>query len=179
MHAKLVKIGALVVFVGFFCIAIPSTQAVKVVRGDGVITLNNLHSHEIITVKYRRGVFGYKRQALKQIKHNLRCRYTGEEHPIRTELIELIDQIQDHFDGRTVEVVSGYRSPELNASLWQAGRKVSKNSPHMYGQAMDIRLPGVSAEEIRDYADMIDKGGVGFYPDNDFVHVDIGVHRRW
>lgn len=158
---------------------IPISHSARVTRGDGVITIHNIHLSEIATIEYRKGRHGYNKQALKEISRLLRCHYTHESHPIRTDLLELADQIQDNFDGRPIEVVSGFRSPAYNEQLWQMGHHVSRNSPHMYGQALDIRIPGITAKEIRDYADLIDKGGVGYYPSLDFVHIDVGVHRRW
>jgi len=173
------KVFALIAFIGFFGATIPVSQSVKVVRGDGVLSLYNLHTDEFLSVQYRRKRGTYKKSSLRAISRLFRCRHTHKSRPIRRELIELIDQIQDHFDGKTIQIISAYRSPEFNAQLWRQGRKVTKNSPHMYGQAIDIRIPGVSLKQLRDYASLVDKGGVGFYPGRDFVHVDIGAHNRW
>lgn len=134
----------------------------------------------MVTVQYRNANGSYDRKALKEINHILRCRQTNRERKIRVDLLEMVDQIQDHFEAAQVDVISGYRSKQLNEYLWIIGRKVSRNSPHMYGQAMDIRLPGVKTTLLRDYADHLNlKGGVGYYPSNQFVHVDVGMKRRW
>jgi uncharacterized protein YcbK (DUF882 family) len=49
----------------------------------------------------------------------------------------------------------------------------------MVGEAMDIRIPGVELADLRDAGLGLGRGGVGFYPGSDFVHVDVGRVRRW
>jgi uncharacterized protein YcbK (DUF882 family) len=49
----------------------------------------------------------------------------------------------------------------------------------MVGQAIDIRVPGVTLDHLRDAAKSLKIGGVGFYPDLNFVHVDVGRVRYW
>lgn len=167
-------------FVLAYGLATPSGHSLREIRGDGLLTLHNTHLNETVTVQYRNENGSYNRKALKEINHALRCRQTNKERKIRVDLLEMVDQIQDHFAAKRVDVISGYRSKQLNEYLWIIGRKVSRNSPHMYGQAMDIRLPGVKTAELRDYADNLNrKGGVGYYPSNQFVHVDVGMKRRW
>ena len=158
----------------------PSSHGLRDIRGDGLITLHNTHLNETATVQYRNANGSYNRKGLKEINHVLRCRQTNKERKIRVDLLEMVDQIQDHFEAGQIDVISGYRSKQLNEYLWIIGRKVSRNSPHMYGQAMDIRLQGVKTALLRDYADNLNRrGGVGYYPSNHFVHVDVGMKRRW
>jgi hypothetical protein len=56
---------------------------------------------------------------------------------------------------------------------------VAKRSLHMDGKAIDVRLPGVPLADLRDAALSLGMGGVGFYPREQFVHVDTGPVRRW
>jgi len=49
----------------------------------------------------------------------------------------------------------------------------------MQGMAIDIRVPGVTAAEIRDAALALHRGGVGYYAASNFVHIDTGRIRRW
>ena len=60
-----------------------------------------------------------------------------------------------------------------------ASTGVASRSLHMVGQAIDIRVPGVKLEKLRDAAASLKIGGVGFYPDLNFVHVDVGRVRHW
>ena len=79
----------------------------------------------------------------------------------------------------TVDVPSGYRSPEHNAWLASVSRGVANDSQHMNGNAMDIRFPGVPVFKIRQAARSLQMGGVGFYPRSGFVHIDTGDIRYW
>lgn len=146
---------------------------------DGFITLNNVHLNEEITVQYRLENGIYNQEALKKIAHTLRCRLTNTEQAIPVELIELVDEIQDHFRATRVDIISGFRSPKLNQTLRRQGRRVATNSYHLQAKAMDVRLPGVSANALRKYALSLQRGGVGYYPSHQFVHVDIGPVRQW
>ena len=80
---------------------------------------------------------------------------------------------------RPFEVLSGYRSPRTNAMLQRTSAGVARNSLHLTGQAIDLRLPGYSTRKLRDNAKALRAGGVGYYPRSDFVHVDTGRVRIW
>ncbi|MFA7667652.1 MAG: DUF882 domain-containing protein, partial [Burkholderiaceae bacterium] len=56
---------------------------------------------------------------------------------------------------------------------------VARNSFHMSGRAIDIRLPGVSLARVREAALSMQAGGVGYYPKSGFIHLDTGPVRRW
>jgi uncharacterized protein YcbK (DUF882 family) len=45
--------------------------------------------------------------------------------------------------------------------------------------AIDVRVPGRPLRAVRDTALGLRAGGVGYYPDSDFVHVDVGRVRYW
>lgn len=101
----------------------------------------------------------------KRFDRFLRCHYTNVQRPMSPRLLKLIYQTGRHWPGRRVEVVSGYRHPN-----------VAKNphSPHMQGLAADFRVVGVTNTELRDYLRRsFDKVGVGYYPNSSFVHLDI------
>lgn len=72
-------------------------------------------------------------------------------------------------------IQSGYRTPGHNARL----AKAAKKSQHVLGNAADIRIPGLDTTALTRLAKAIGVGGVGFYPHNGFVHVDVGRVREW
>lgn len=72
-------------------------------------------------------------------------------------------------------IQSGYRTPEHNATL----KNAATNSEHVKGNAADIRIPGVQVEDLNRLALAIGVGGVGAYPRNGFIHVDVGRVRKW
>ncbi len=49
---------------------------------------------------------------------------------------------------------------------------------YILSQAIDIRVPGISTELLRDAALSFSGGGVGYYPRSGFVHVDADPIRR-
>lgn len=146
--------------------------------GDGVISLLNTHNGEFETIRYKADNGSYLADGIEKINALLRCRLTGREANMSLRLVELLDHIEDHFKASRIEIISGYRSPELNAALRRVSRRVARNSLHMEGMATDIRIPNVNLRELRDYAKNLHSGGVGYYPGN-FVHIDIGKVRYW
>jgi uncharacterized protein YcbK (DUF882 family) len=113
----------------------------------------------------------YNVQALAEIGHIFKCRRSGLEHDIDTRLITILSHIHDHFGGRRIEILSGYRFQ----------RRTSSN--HFHGTAADFRVPGVPTRKVRDFVEALDAGGmgVGWYPKVDFIHVDIrqSPSYRW
>ena len=79
----------------------------------------------------------------------------------------------------TFEVISAYRSPQTNEMLRSKSGGVAKNSQHLQGKAIDVRLTDLDTAELRDVALSLGLGGVGYYAGSDFVHVDTGRVRRW
>ena len=77
------------------------------------------------------------------------------------------------------EVISGYRSPKTNAYLRRKSPCVAKDSLHMQGMAIDVRLTDIRTRELRDIARQLRFGGVGYYAKSDFVHLDTGKIRFW
>ena len=91
------------------------------------------------------------------------------ETPIDEKLVQYLQQIRDHF-GKPVELTA-YRCPVHNAKVPNA----AKNSRHLYGQAADFHIDGVSPAEIAKYAESIGILGIGLYDtdkDGHFVHID-------
>lgn len=139
----------------------------------------NLHTGERLRAVYWEGG-AYVRSALAEFNKVLRDHRTGEVHEIAPELLDLATTLSDRLGAaETVQIISGYRSPKTNAALHQASSGVATRSLHMDGKALDIRLPGVELTRLRDAAWSLQRGGVGYYAESNFVHVDVGRIRRW
>jgi len=140
------------------------------------------HTHtgeEIDLVYWRNGA--YDPDALHRLDHFLRDHRSGEVHEIDRELLDLVVELAarvDNPDG-VFEIISGYRSPHTNEELRQAGGGVARRSQHMLGKAIDLRLRGSDTKSLQEAALAMQRGGVGYYRDSDFVHVDTGRVRRW
>ncbi len=144
------------------------------------LSLHHLHTDERINVAYRIGDH-YQRSALKRLNHFLRDFRTGDEIAIDPQLFDLLHDVKrrlGHEDG-TFEIVSGYRSPRTNNMLRRASSGVARQSLHMTGQAIDVRLAEMPTRNIRDAAVTLSRGGVGYYSRSDFVHLDTGRARSW
>lgn len=123
----------------------------------------------------------YRPDALKALNRLLRDRRNQAQGDIDPRLLDLLHRLATALDTtQPIHVISAYRSPETNAARAATpGSGVASNSLHVQGQAIDIRIPGVPLTRLRDAAVALGVGGVGFYPDSDFVHVDVGRPRRW
>jgi len=144
------------------------------------LALHHLHTNEKIQVTYRIGD-RYQRDALRKLNLFLRDFRTGDVAAIDPKLFDLLYDIERRlgFTGGSFEILSGYRSPQTNDMLRKASRGVARNSLHMSGKALDVRCPDAPTRRIRDCALALGRGGVGFYPRSDFVHIDTGAVRRW
>jgi uncharacterized protein YcbK (DUF882 family) len=95
-------------------------------------------------------------------------------------LLDLIYDLREALGSEgTYEVISAYRSPATNDMLRQRSGGVAKNSQHLLGKAIDVRLSDVDLTELRDTAIAMQRGGVGYYASPNFVHIDTGRVRRW
>ncbi|RPJ74407.1 MAG: DUF882 domain-containing protein [Desulfobacteraceae bacterium] len=122
----------------------------------------------------------YEPKALRAIYHILRDHRSGEIHPIDGGLLDLLYTLSLRLgDSRPFHVISGYRSAETNATLHRRNRGVASQSLHVYGKAIDIRVPGVHTCDLGGIARSQAAGGVGYYPQSDFVHLDVGRVRTW
>ncbi len=118
--------------------------------------------------------------ALSEINRALRDWRANEVHPIDVKLLDLLYRLGRNLDTDChFELVSGYRSPKTNAMLHRTDPGVAVNSLHMRGQAVDISLPGRPLRNVKEMALAMELGGVGYYPESNFVHVDTGRVRRW
>jgi len=147
---------------------------------SGVRSLSFYHTHtdERLSVTYHAGG-AYLRDAMAQINALLRDFRTGESHAMDEGLLDVLFSLSRALDGGVFEVISGYRSAATNAKLVANSARVSKNSLHMQGRAIDVRLAGVDTRLLRAAAVELRAGGVGFYPESDFVHLDTGRPRTW
>ena len=122
----------------------------------------------------------YLPDAFGEIKFLMRDHRVNEQFPIDPRLIDILFVMQNRLRSKTpFNLLSGYRSPATNARLRRMSEGVARNSLHMTGQAIDLRLPGTKTSVVRKTAVDLKSGGVGFYPRSDFVHVDTGRVRSW
>ena len=146
---------------------------------DRSLAFYNTHTGERLrTIFWAHG--GYIEESLHEIDHILRDPRNGQIYTIDRRLIDLLYLLRTAVEAREpFHVISGYRSPQTNAFLRSRSNGVAENSLHLVGQAIDIRVPGRRLSDLRSAALSLKAGGVGYYPQSDFVHVDVGRVRSW
>jgi uncharacterized protein YcbK (DUF882 family) len=144
------------------------------------LRLYETHTQERIDIVYRLGD-RYLPQAIARLNHFLRDHRTGQVHHFDPSLFDLLYDLAEKVGhrGKEIDVICGYRSPWSNAYLRKHTSGVAKNSLHMRGEAIDIRMPGVKLAKLREAALEMHRGGVGYYPASQFIHVDVGRPRWW
>jgi uncharacterized protein YcbK (DUF882 family) len=107
---------------------------------------------------------------------------TGDVAPIDPALLDQVHALQQATGSSAqVEVISAFRSSRTNEALRGNGERsgVARRSLHLEGRAIDIRLADVPLARLRDAALAMGRGGVGYYPGSNFVHLDTGRPRSW
>ncbi len=131
---------------------------------SGLVTLERPANQESLRVRLFDKSGKPDPKARERLAHFLRDRETGETKRPNARLMRVLSYLADHFNGRTIVVVSAFRSPQNGGS---------GTSRHESGEAVDIRVEGVPNEVLRDYCLTLSKVGVGYYPRGSFVHVDV------
>lgn len=123
----------------------------------------------------------YVPEALASLNAFLGDHSAGKVGRMDPKLFDLLYRLKLNLGNeQPFQIISGYRCPATNKKMRKTGhRGVAKNSLHMQGRAIDLRLEGIRLSELRDAAIVERVGGVGFYPRDHFVHVDTGQVRNW
>lgn len=157
----------------------PGVLGARTPAGTRALSFVHTHTSERLTAEYfQQG--RYVPDALAALNHVLRDFRTGEVHTIEPGLFDLLHELASVTGAtRPFQIISGYRSPLTNAALRLRSEGVAAGSLHMVGQAIDVRLADVPLARLRDAALALKRGGVGYYPGSNFVHVDTGRVRSW
>jgi len=122
----------------------------------------------------------YVTEALKNINYLMRDTRADAIKQIDKDLLDLIFSISIKLKPqKPLHVICGYRTSKTNALLLKRNKSAAKNSYHIKGQAVDIRLPGLRTSVLRQAAYELGQGGIGYYPRRRFVHIDVGPVRYW
>lgn len=181
---QFLKFGALAAAVSWSALPARAAGAThSALRGatapERALAFYNTHTGESLrTIYWAEG--GYLRQALLDINHVLRDHRTNAVKEMSPALLDFLYSINNAVDAsQPFHIISGYRSPDTNAMLAARSGGVARHSMHLDGKAIDIRIPGRDLSQIRRAALILQSGGVGYYPDSDFVHMDVGRVRQW
>ena len=122
---------------------------------------------------------GYDREQYLQLCWALRDVQAERVFPIDHGLLDVLAGVQAWLAKSGVraplEIHSGYRTRSTNQKLEGA----ALSSRHLLGKAADVTVPGVKNVKLAGMASVLGRGGTGFYPGRNFVHIDTGDERIW
>jgi len=151
------------------------TREPPVATADRPLSLRNVWTDEILPLP----TVGPSPAAQADFERLLRCHFTQDKRAISAGLLPLVQRAAAHFRRSLVEIVSGYRAPKYQLILRKKGHEVARDSAHPRGQAVDFRIPSVPVRALLAFVRRQRLGGVGFYPESQFVHADTGPVRFW
>lgn len=147
-------------------------------HGDGTIAIRSTKSKQRFRGRFRSRRGTYLPKALRRISRVFGGSATKPEAHISLRLIEVLSYLRLELDGGWITISSGYRSPRYNRNLRKRGKTVAKASLHLYGMAADVKITGVDAKRLWEFARKHRVGGAGFYG-GPWVHIDVGPARSW
>jgi uncharacterized protein YcbK (DUF882 family) len=145
------------------------------------LKLVRAYTGEVLNVVYRIGDT-YIPDALYKLNDFLRDNHNEEVTDYDPRTFDVLHTMLAKLGktDSTVNILSAYRTQETNDMLRESGTtNAALHSQHIEAKALDLRVPGVSAVQLRDAALSLSAGGVGYYPKGGFVHVDVGPVRQW
>lgn len=121
---------------------------------------------------------GYDAVALGEFAHFMRDRHVDRMVAVDPALLDLLADVLVAARTPEATLLSGYRSPETNAKLAKTQFGVAEKSFHIEGRAVDFWIPQ-RLKEAAEAARRMQRGGVGWYPGSNFIHLDTGAPRFW
>jgi uncharacterized protein YcbK (DUF882 family) len=141
------------------------------------IKLANAHTGETFNQTYRDDT-GPIAPVMDQLSAFLRDFHSGATIAYDIAVIDFLASVMDAIGATEATILSAYRTPETNAKLAATTFGVAENSQHLYGRALDVHFPA-RLEDAMKAARAMKRGGVGWYPQSGFFHIDSGPVRNW
>ncbi len=160
------------------CVAFPvAARAVPRPPARYRLRLTNAHTGETFDGAYRddNGPIGRVVQELCVFFRDFHC---GAVTQMDVGVFDFLANVMGAVGATKATVLSAYRTPETNAMLARTMFGVAENSQHIYGRALDISLDA-KLEPAMEAARAMRRGGVGWYPHSNFIHIDTGPVRNW
>lgn len=139
--------------------------------------LANPHTGETFDGPYRDGN-GPIEGAIQDLDAFLRDFHSGEKTQMDVGVLDFLADVLDAVGETKATILSAYRTAETNAMLARTMFGVAEHSQHIYGRALDISL-GSKLAAAMNAARAMQRGGVGWYPNSSFIHIDTGPARNW
>lgn len=145
--------------------------------GPTRLKLSNAHTGETFDGLYRDDK-GPIPSAMAELAVFLRDFHSGEIIAMDIGVLDFLAAVMGAVGVSEAQILSAYRSRATNEMLARTTFGVAENSQHIYGRALDVRFGGKLAEAMQTARSM-QRGGVGWYPNSGFIHVDSGPVRNW
>jgi uncharacterized protein YcbK (DUF882 family) len=139
--------------------------------------LVNPHTGESFSGPYRDGS-GPIAGAMADLNVFLRDFHSGAATAMDIGVIDFLADLLAAVGAERATILSAYRTRETNEMLARTIFGVAENSQHIYARALDITLDSKLAEAMQ-AARAMRRGGVGWYPHSNFIHIDSGPVRNW
>lgn len=141
------------------------------------LSLRHAHTGETFTGLYRDQV-GPLPDAMIDLSHFLRDHRENLRGPMFVETLDFLADVMTESGVNRATVLSAYRTPQTNSKLATKYFGVAEKSQHLAGRAIDITLDR-RLEKTAGLAKTMSRGGVGWYPQSGFIHLDSGPVRNW
>jgi uncharacterized protein YcbK (DUF882 family) len=152
-------------------------DALRPVSRPRRLALRHAHTGETFSGPYRDAV-GPLPDAMIDLSHFLRDHHENVRGPLFVETLDFLADMMDAASVGRATVLSAYRTPGTNAKLATKYFGVAEKSQHLAGRAIDVTLDS-KLEKTAGIARTMSRGGVGWYPDSRFIHIDSGPVRSW
>lgn len=160
-------------------LGLSSGRAAEAALRERSVTVQHLHTGESLKATYYADG-RYIEEEMRRVSWLLRDWRAQRARAIDPELLDLLWSLRHRLDTPApIQVICGYRTPQTNAMLRRRSEGVARNSLHLKGMAVDLRVQGRSLRQVRAAAVSLRGGGVGYYPRSNFVHLDTGKVRYW
>jgi len=145
--------------------------------GAARLKLHNAHTGESFDGPYRDD-HGPIPSAMAELAVFLRDFHSGEIIAYDVAALDFLAAVMAATGQSEAQILSAYRTRATNEMLARTTFGVAENSQHIYGRALDVHF-GARLAEAMQAARGMRRGGVGWYPNSAFIHLDSGPVRNW
>jgi uncharacterized protein YcbK (DUF882 family) len=108
----------------------------------------------------------------------LREFHADKTGPVDIAMLDFLADVMAATHQSRAVVLSAYRTRETNEWLRATTFGVAENSQHIWGRAIDVTFDR-DLDRVVKAALAMKRGGVGWYPNSHFIHLDSGPIRSW
>jgi uncharacterized protein YcbK (DUF882 family) len=141
------------------------------------IHLVNAHTNEVFDGVYRNDD-GPIASVMTDLNGFFRDFHADKTHIMDVAVLDFLSAVMAAAGQTSATILSAYRTPETNEALEKTNFGVAENSQHLYGRALDVYFEN-DLEKTMQTARKMQRGGVGWYPQSHFMHIDSGPVRNW